>query len=497
MTVCKDLRGDPPETANETATETPAAATPIHDPTEGLLQSLDLYAKSPAEKASVGRHQDNLEQAMDVQGLIATGIVKNEREAILLRVGMAYSDFGKVAAYKEWITNANGHSIHPDGMINPSKELFAVLQGPEGAIWNDPQLASRKAFYEPLMKMMKGPVINPKFTHEEIINFTGAKMKLGNGFEIPRYPMIIGYFHEWQGLVHSYIDAQKAIQQNQGPLVGTVRNLDDYQKVFDSIYGHNGSGPSKAEFTDWFKKKYNREPKVTEIPFWTQAHETVKTNAHFGGLSGIFDNTIQAEKYAGSARPNKLSMFHRIMDRIDGVVDPEKIYEELAFMGARYPLVESYFGGNYHGPLHTQQYIIEKELEQMVEARIITREEAEILKKHAENQITLGKQAFAERAKKTRLYIDDKLVPIEEVGDRFKEVTHIELDTKDGTQRFAYKLITPPDGGDAVEKLVDSKGNVVDFMKLFKEEVARPATEVVKHNPNWKAGGDYCGFGNL
>lgn len=472
----------------------PAVEPQLADPTQSLLQSLESLAATPAEKASVNLHQGDLEEAMSVDGLVASGVVKDKRRAILLRAGMAYSDFGKLAAYKEWITKSEGHKIRPDGVTNPSKELYAVLQGTNGAMWSDPELAPRKAYYEPLLKMMSGAVINPKLSYGDVMKFAGATVSLPNGFVIPKYPMFIGYMHEWQGVVKSYIDANEAIAKGTGPLAGTVRNLEDYRQVFESIYGHNGSGPSNQEYTDWFKKKYGRDPEKTEIPFWTQAHGIVTGNAKEAGVP-IFEGSLQQEKYAGSERPNKNSMFHRIMDRVDGAIDPEKIYEEIAFLGPRNALVESYFGGNPKGSVLLQQFTMDNEIDQMVESLVITRAEANVLKIHAENQIRLGRLAATERNKKTSFYAGEELIPSDKIGERVNEITHVEIDTAEGKQRFDFKKVE--ENGKSVEKLVDASGQGRDFMTLFKKEVSHPAKAAVKRDPNWSVGGDYCGLGGL
>lgn len=479
----------PTDTANgKTETET------VPDPTTSLLQGLENLAVSLAEKASVKLHQGDLEEAMNVGGLVSTGIVKNDREAVLLRTGMAYSDFGKLGAYKEWLTKADGHKVKPEGVTNPSKELYAILQGPSGALWNDPELQARKAFYEPLLKMMNGPVVNPQLSYDEIMKFAGATVSLPNGMVIPKYPMFIGYMHEWQGVMKSYLDANDAISKGTGPLAGAVRSLDDYRQVFDSIYGHNGSGPTKEAYTNWFKTKYGREPEKTEIPFWIQAHGIVTGDAKTAGVP-IFENSIQKDSYAGSQRPNKNSMFHRIMDRIDGAIDPEKIYEEIAFLGPRNALAEAYFGGNPKGSVLLQQYTIDNEIDQMVEQRLITRAEADILKQHAENQMRLARKALAERNAKTKFFAGEEQIPADRIGERVNEITHIELDTAEGKQRFDFKKVE--ENGRTVEKLVDASGRQADFVTLFKKEVAHPAKENTKRDPKWAVGGDYCGFGQV
>lgn len=466
-------------------------STEVADPTRAVLQSLRAHASNPAEIASVELHQADLERAMDVQGLQKMGLVKNAREAVLVRLGMAYSDFGKATPYKQWILKRDGFKISgaEQGMVHPGKEMFAVLQGVNGEIWKDPALAKRKAEYMPLMElMMGGPVINPSLTYDQISSFTAAtrSIQTRNGpIEVPKFPMVVGYMHEWQGVIKSYLDARDAIRENKGPLAGTVRSLADYRIIFESIYGHNGSGPSKEEYTAWFEKTHGRKPDPKEIPFWTSARETVEKEARIKPPEGagieFFEGSLQAKRYAGSERPNKYSLFHRIMDRVDGTIEPEKIYREIAHLGSRYPLIESYFGGNYFGVMELQDYTAQEEIPRLIASGELSHKDAEMLKGHIENQKRLAKLAFDERAKRTIFYEGDKIVPAHEALDRMDKLTGIGIHVNGEIRRFNYG---GPNGA-----LQDTSGKGDDFFTLFNEHVAKPAYRTVTQDSGWTASG--------
>lgn len=266
-----------------------------------LMDDLKSKTVGPAEFASVAYHQKALLEAFDMDRLTERGLTKSQ--AFHFRLGLIYSDMGKLEVYKKWLKD-------------PCEDSSALL--------DSLQLKSESPL-STLFREITGnkPFLNPDFSHEEIYLIFKA------------VPTIVTYFHEFPGM---------RVAERQ-LLEGKITS-NDFREIILSFYGHNGPGDPSFEVE-------SEKPFWATIPqsFLSRINDLISTEKLPQKVAQLFAGTvfIQDDGVFRYYDPQcSLGYEHMIFDRFDGYRNSIKIREEIRFLPSIEAEVETLLGPNYN-----------------------------------------------------------------------------------------------------------------------------------------------------